>query len=118
MRHGLPLLLLGLFAVSCDSEPEKPRSEFTGPELFLDARCDSCHGGDRTGSWMGPPLAGLRENWTEEDLARYLRDPVPVIDATPRLSKMRRKYPSTMRAFPELPKRERLRIAKWLLSTE
>lgn len=116
MRPLLSSLLLVALACGCDSQPTKPRSELTGPELFSDARCGSCHGGDRSGSWMGPPLEGLGAHWDVEGLARYLRDPLPVIEATPRLSKMRRKFPSTMRSFNELTKEERTKIARWLLA--
>jgi cytochrome c551/c552 len=117
MRLSLALLLAAAILSACDSEPKKPRSELSGAELFSESRCGSCHGGDRRGSWMGPPLEGLAAHWSTEDLARYLRDPLPVIEATPRLSKMRRKYPATMRPFGELTKDERTRIARWLLAT-
>ncbi|MCB9915194.1 MAG: c-type cytochrome [Planctomycetes bacterium] len=113
MRRAL--LLLAPLVTACDREPPKPLSEMTPRELFLEVRCDSCHGSDRRGSWMGPPLVDLEQHWTAPDLARYLRDPLPVIEATPRLTELKRQYTNPMRAFPELPQAERLRLAEWLL---
>jgi mono/diheme cytochrome c family protein len=116
MRIFFAASLAAALLVACDAEPSKPRSLLTGPELFSESRCGSCHGGDLRGSWMGPPLEGLSEHWEVADLARYLRDPLPVIESTPRLSKMRRKFPATMRPFDELTKAERTRLAEWLLT--
>lgn len=110
------LLLLPSALLACAEEPAANRAPRDGGELFLESRCDACHGGQGQGSFTGPTLEALDQKWTPEALARYLRDPLPVIESTPRLSKLRRRFPATMRAYPELPEAERLRLASWLIS--
>ena len=83
MRRSVLLLALVLVVSSCERAPQKPRAEMSGRDLYLDARCDTCHGGQGQGSYTGPSLQQVAEHWSQEDLARYLRDPGPVIEATP-----------------------------------
>jgi len=114
----IALLILIATLTGCDNEPPQPRSEFSAHELFLEVRCDACHGSEGRGSWMGPALEGLDAYWQAGEIAAYLEDPEAVIEVTPRLAAMRHQYPSVMRSFPELSPEERRRIADWLLSRD
>ncbi|MAF66792.1 MAG: hypothetical protein CMJ84_14180 [Planctomycetes bacterium] len=86
-----------------------------GADLYALARCDSCHGRAREGTFLAPALGQLRPHWDAQTLAEYLRDPAPFLAADARLGAMSQRYTANMRAFAEFGPAERLRLAEWLL---
>ncbi len=71
-----------------------------GRQEYLQQSCLNCHGDVRQGTSLAPPLRGLGEHWTADSLAEFLRDPAPVIAATPRLTTMDERYPADMPGDP------------------
>jgi mono/diheme cytochrome c family protein len=84
-------------AVGCGSrEPEPPpgldEAQLAGWQAYVDLNCAACHGEDREGKRSGPPLIGLAEHWTGDQLVSYLSDPDAMIATNPRLAYKAEKY--------------------------
>ena len=109
-------LLGALAAPACSSKTPVDPHTLTAQELYLHVRCDQCHGRGGEGGFMAPPLRGIAEHWDRESLIEYLKDPRPVIERTPRLQQMKRRYSMEMRSFRELDEELRGRLADWLLA--
>jgi cytochrome c553 len=92
-----------------------PRSAAAAEALFRDWACGICHGDDRLGTEMAPPLIGLAEHWTVASLAEYLLDPQAVQERDPRLKAMQREYPGMIMPSYDHPEDERRALATWLL---
>jgi mono/diheme cytochrome c family protein len=84
-------------------EPTPPsglnEAQTAGWQAYADLVCGSCHGDQREGKRSGPRLAELSDHWTHEELVTYLRDPAPMIKATPRLAYRAEQYPIAMPAY-------------------
>jgi len=116
-RPSLPLLFLAtsLASIFACTDPPIDVASLTAPELFRHARCDTCHGGNRAGTFLGPPIQGIAANWERDALVEYIRDPKPVIESTPRLAAMAEKFASPMVGSPQLDRRAREKLADWVL---
>lgn len=84
-------------AVGCgEPAPQPPPGldevQLAGWRAYVDLNCGSCHGENREGKRSGPPLAGLAEHWTADQLVSYLEDPDAMIKADPRLAYRAEKY--------------------------
>ena len=91
------------FALACGPRQPTPppglnEGQLAGWRAYLDLNCASCHGESREGKRSGPPLTGLAEHWSAEQLARYLADPDAVVRATPRLAHKAEQYAIAMPA--------------------
>lgn len=94
---------LVVVALSCgQSKPTPPpgltEAQLAGWQAYVDLDCASCHGESREGKRSGPPLTGLAEHWSAEQLARYLADPDAAVRATPRLAYKAEQYAIAMPA--------------------
>jgi len=115
MRRS-PTLLFALLLLLASCRRAAPAGPATGQELFRRELCGSCHGSAGKGTWMGPPLRGLGAHWTREELADFLRDPATRLRSDPRLQELSRRFPNAMKGNQVLGRRERTRLADWLLS--
>lgn len=57
-----------------------------GWQAYIDLNCAGCHGDAREGRRSGPPLIGLSEHWSADQLVSYLTDPDAMVKANPRLA--------------------------------
>jgi hypothetical protein len=92
-----------VMAVGCGSgQPTPPpglnEAQLAGWAAYVDLNCASCHGDDREGKRSGPPLNGLSEHWTAEELVHYLSDPDEVVKSNPRLAYKAEKFAIAMPA--------------------
>jgi mono/diheme cytochrome c family protein len=78
--------------------PGLDEAQLAGWQAYIDLNCASCHGESREGKRSGPPLKGLAEHWSAEQLARYLADPDAVVKANPRLAYKAEQYAIAMPA--------------------
>jgi hypothetical protein len=87
-----------------------------GPALYIAHRCGICHGDDRAGKALAPPLKGLAAHWTADKLVRdYFPDPPAYQASDPRLREMLKTY-SSMKMPPVQDTPENLRaLAEWLI---
>jgi cytochrome c2 len=67
-----------------------------GRQVFLALPCPTCHGHDRRGTNIGPPIRKLRNRWTEERLVHFLRDPASCKQADSRLRRISERYRTDM----------------------
>lgn len=104
-----------LISTACDSQAPAREGPRTGPELFMEELCTSCHGLGREGSWMGPPLRDLGEHWDRETLADFIRTPTSFTAEDERLAALSRKFRAPMADHPILGRADRLTLADWLL---
>jgi hypothetical protein len=117
---GLALAVgaLGLLA-ACPQEGGggEPAAKVPGAQLYAQRRCGICHGDNREGKPLAPPLKGLAQHWTADELVyKYFPDPVAYQNNNPRLSKMLEQY-SSMKMPPVLGDPAELRVlAEWLLT--
>jgi mono/diheme cytochrome c family protein len=93
-----------LLALGCGSgQPTPPpglnETQLAGWQAYVDLKCAGCHGDNREGKRSGPPLTGLSEHWTPDELVLYLSDPDAVVKANPRLAYKAEKYAISMPAI-------------------
>jgi len=115
-----PVLLLSALALAgaataCAGGGSGP---MTGAELYRARACHTCHGGSGEGRSIGPPLVGLAEHWTVEDLAAYLAEPRSFVERSERLQAVDEQYRTNMQSFRHLDLEERTLIARWVLGLE
>ena len=91
-----------MVALGCGGAPTPPPGlnevQLAGWRAYVDLDCASCHGDAREGKRSGPPLEGLSEHWTAEELVHYLADPDAVVKANPSLAFKAEKYAIAMPA--------------------
>jgi mono/diheme cytochrome c family protein len=109
VKAVLPCLLLALVLAACSASE--------GRQAYLNAGCPRCHGPDRTGGAQGPPLKGLKADWTREDLRLFLKDPTAYTAKDPRLKALSERYATKMPAFA-LDEETRRALADFLLNEE
>jgi mono/diheme cytochrome c family protein len=88
-------------ALSCGQRQPTPppgldETQLLGWQTYVDLDCASCHGANREGKRSGPPLNGLAEHWTAEQLATYLVDPDAMVKTNPRLAYKAEQYAIAM----------------------
>jgi cytochrome c2 len=95
---------------------EQSGSELTAEQLIKNFGCVNCHGGDLSGTNMGPSLKNLSEHWGKESLIAYLRNPTAYMD-NDRFKEYRKKYPAQiMPGFGEKNIKHLGKIAEYLLT--
>lgn len=117
MRAICLALLLSTATAACFG-PRQPPPGAAADLIYELQNCANCHAADRSGTRLGPPLAGLRAHWTRASLARFLEDPEPWRAGDPRLAEQARELDSVMGPYANLGPEERLRLADWLLALE
>jgi len=88
---------LVIAASSCGGrQPEPPpgldEQQLAGWQVYVDLNCAACHGENREGKRSGPPLTGLSEHWSADQLVSYLTDPDAMIRSNSRLAYKAEKY--------------------------
>lgn len=86
----------------------------TGEALYRKANCQVCHGAERKGSTLAPPLLGLAKSWDTDRLAAYLADPYKVSKGDARLEELEKKFPAVMPPYGA-PEADRKALAGWLI---
>ncbi|GAB4288915.1 MAG: hypothetical protein Kow0098_06530 [Ignavibacteriaceae bacterium] len=88
----------------------------SGDELVKQWGCISCHGTDLNGTKLAPPLSGLSEYWSRDELINYLRNPQAYMSSE-RFREYKQKYPgSIMPAYGNKNIQELGKVADFLLS--
>lgn len=86
-----------------------------GADVYLSAKCATCHGGEREGGSMAPALVGLTGNWDTTTLEQYLTDPEAYAANDPRLNAMASQYSLKMPAW-QGSAADRAALIDWLLA--
>ena len=110
----MPPLLFLFLAAACSPGPRLNPSH-PGAELFASQGCTSCHGSQGEGKWLGPPLRGLGEHWTKEELAAYIAKPGPFQKSKPHLAAIAAGFSAHMPENGHLSENERLDMGDYLL---
>jgi len=104
--YGIVVGIAGVLslALGCgDRAPTPPpglnEAQLAGWQAYVDLNCANCHGESRKGKRSGPPLTGLAERWTADELVRYLSDPEAVVKANPLLAYKAERYAISMPAI-------------------
>ena len=88
--------LLMVVAWGCGGEPEPPAkldpSLLHGWRAYVALDCARCHGENREGTRTAPPLVGLAEHWTAEELVSYFQDPNAMVKTDARLNRLAGRY--------------------------
>jgi mono/diheme cytochrome c family protein len=114
---GVRMLLfcaLALAATGCLGRKDPPAGA-DGPLIYEFQNCRNCHGENGEGSSLGPPLAGLSSSWSRDELALFLNDPAPVLEANGRLRALANAYSGEMARYDNLTEEQRGVLAAWLL---
>lgn len=112
MPRRLLLLALAAASAGCSGRGAAPAT----PEAsYRERTCYRCHGADRSGTEIGPPLRSLREHWDADALVRYIADPAPFRDADPRIRELVDRYNGRLMRGVDLPEDEARALAEWLL---
>jgi cytochrome c2 len=108
-RRALVTGMLGASLAGCSG------GDWRGRQLFVGSGCVRCHGADLNGTAHGPALSGLRYNWTEDQLMRYLDDPNEFVKTDERLKTLSQRFSSPMPSFGALDESSRRALAKYLI---
>jgi mono/diheme cytochrome c family protein len=109
--------LLALFSfTSCGSSSSEELASPPGRKLFIGELCASCHGFERQGSWMGPPLLELAEHWDAPSLSSFIKDPSVFLKTDQRIRDLAKRFQANMTGNARLNDGDRLELAKWLLT--
>ena len=66
-----------------DDPPDDDNAPKTAGRLVFEKTCAVCHGRDRLGVGISPPLRGLRHHMSEEDITKQIRDGKNAMPANP-----------------------------------
>ena len=113
------LVTLGLmlcFSACSDTSVVVDESVRAGRQVYEQLDCASCHGVQLEGKRSAPPLEGLTQYWTEQQLVRYLADPASVVKETPRLAYRLEQYPIAMPGYADAGDEALRELARYLLS--
>ena len=92
MGIGCVVVFLGCGSRKPQPPPGLDEVQLAGWRAYVDLNCASCHGEAREGKRTGPPLAGLAQHWSADQLVSYLEDPDAAIRSDPRLAYRAEKY--------------------------
>jgi mono/diheme cytochrome c family protein len=102
--------------VGCGREPSAPPETLDlGRQVYRSQSCDACHGGDRAGTELAPPLTSVHLNWSSEGLQTYLRHPEAVTGSDPRLKDLAGRWELEMPGVAEASPEEVRALALFLL---
>lgn len=128
LRRALPTTFLARLAacalaaavpLSCGGARDGGADDPPSPaSSFRQRTCYRCHGADRSGTEIGPPLESLRTHWDEESLVRYIADPTPFRERDPRIQALVRRYGGRVMRGVAMPTGEARELARWLLRDE
>jgi mono/diheme cytochrome c family protein len=105
-------ILVGITATGCGGSAAS-----RGEKVYAMQSCAICHGKQREGSKLGPPLTGLKAHWTADQLVRdYFPDPVTYQNNDPRLREMLKTYNTMKMPAVRLPEADQRALADWLLT--
>jgi quinoprotein glucose dehydrogenase len=74
-----------------DETPRDPKQSPTAGELLYIQHCAACHGADRVGVGVAPPLQGLRHRMTDEQVTALLQTGRNLMPPAPQLSEQDRR---------------------------
>ena len=114
VRRALALLLATALALAACRAPGPPPPGASGPEIYRQQLCANCHGDAGRGTSRGPALRRLDRFWKQDELARFLADPL-AFRGEPRIRRYRRRFPSRMQPYDVLSEEDRQRLAAALL---
>ncbi len=69
-----------------DDPPDDDNAPKTAGRLVFEKTCATCHGRDRLGVGISPPLRGLRHHMSEEDITKQIRNGKNAMPANPLMS--------------------------------
>jgi quinoprotein glucose dehydrogenase len=69
-----------------DDPPDDPDAPKTPGQIIFEKTCAACHGANRLGSGLYPPLRGLRHRLSEEVITKQIREGKNAMPANPQLS--------------------------------
>jgi mono/diheme cytochrome c family protein len=102
------------------SEPAPAASTSVDPAaaeaIYAEQDCAMCHGEDRAGTELAPPLRELETYWDVDKLVRYLEDPLVFQEQEPSFRENREQYDLEMPAYGHVPAEQRRALATWLLA--
>jgi mono/diheme cytochrome c family protein len=95
--RGLGLLVAVACVVACGrSVVVDPATREAGAKVYRSESCAGCHGEERGGGRLAPPLRRLTRHWDDEELVRFLRDPTAFAADDGRIREMAARFPSRM----------------------
>jgi cytochrome c2 len=89
--------------------------DINAENLLANNRCFICHGVDLAGSGMGPSLAEVGDNWNQENLVSYLKNPAAFL-GDQRMVVLKEKYNRDMPALQNLSEEELNVLAEHLIN--
>lgn len=117
MRYTIYLLILATVSILIEhgfTQQKKNISE--GKEVFNNLGCKTCHGADRIGTNLGPPLTSVKKNWNKKSLLEYLKSPQVIVNKNPKLKKLKEKYNMTeMPSFESIQQKQANELVDFLL---
>ncbi len=121
------LLVVATIGMGCGGPPapepaavaEPPSAEMLerGAAFYEEWGCGLCHGEQREGGELAPPLPALGQRWTEDAMTEYLLDPAAARDGNARLGELDQRYPDAEMPGFDFPEEDRRALAAWLLHT-
>lgn len=110
-------IVLAAGAAACGTSTDAGREPILdAPAAYHKRTCYRCHGRDREGTEIGPPLHGLAEHWDVDRLAAYIADPESFRKDDPRLEQLVDDYRGKVMKGYKLAESERKALATWLLA--
>lgn len=103
--------------VAPPNDPDSPPIDpVAAAALYEEHSCGMCHGENREGTEVGPPLAELDGYWDADRMVRYLEDPTAFREAEPSFQDDRTQYDTDMPAFDYVSEDDRRTLARWLIA--
>jgi mono/diheme cytochrome c family protein len=97
LARGVGLLVAVAAVVACGrAVAVDPATRAAGARVYRSESCAGCHGEERGGGRLAPPLRGLARHWDEAELVRFLRDPTAFAADDGRIREMAARFPSKM----------------------
>ena len=110
-------IALSLTFSDCGNE-DQAHDDPPGTRLFAKHNCVLCHGENGEGKTTGPPLSGLREHYSKQQLLEFLRNPESYARHDDRLRRQLEGYVAMMPGYGYLDSLELEQLADHVLSFE